>query len=43
MPGLFVAGEVLDIHGDCGGFNLQLAFSLGAVAGVLENGGEDDN
>lgn len=43
VPGLFVAGEVLDIHGDCGGFNLQLAFSFGAVAGMLENGGEDDN
>lgn len=31
--GLFFAGEVLDIHGDCGGYNLQFAFSSGALAG----------
>jgi len=35
IPGVFVAGEILDVHGDCGGFNLQLAFSFGAVAGML--------
>ena len=28
-PGLFFAGEVLDIDGDCGGFNLQWAWSSG--------------
>ena len=27
MPGLFAAGEVLDVDGDCGGFNLQWAWS----------------
>lgn len=43
VPGLFVAGELLDIHGDCGGYNLQLAISFGAVAGMLGNGGEYDN
>ena len=32
-PGLFFAGEVLDIDGDCGGFNLQWAWSSGHVAG----------
>lgn len=32
-PGLFVAGELLDIDGDCGGFSLQLAFSTGYLAG----------
>ncbi len=34
-PGLFAAGEVLDIDGDCGGFNLQWAWSSGRVAGML--------
>ena len=31
--GLFACGEVLDIDGDCGGFNLQWAFSSGFIAG----------
>lgn len=34
-PGLFAAGEVLDIDGDCGGFNLQWAWSSGRIAGKL--------
>ncbi len=29
VPGLFFAGEVLDIDGDTGGYNLQAAFSTG--------------
>jgi predicted Rossmann fold flavoprotein len=33
VPGLFFAGEILDIDGDCGGFNLQWAWSSGHVAG----------
>lgn len=33
VPGLYFAGEVLDIDGDCGGFNLQWAWSSGWVAG----------
>ena len=33
LPGLFFAGEVLDVHGPCGGYNLQWAFSSGVVAG----------
>ncbi|NBG88077.1 NAD(P)/FAD-dependent oxidoreductase [Isachenkonia alkalipeptolytica] len=33
VPGLYFAGEVLDIDGDCGGFNLQWAWSSGIVAG----------
>ncbi len=33
IPGLYVAGEMLDIDGICGGFNLQWAWSSGAVAG----------
>lgn len=32
-PGLFFAGEVLDVDGTCGGYNLQWAFSSGSVAG----------
>ena len=37
-PGLFVCGEVLDIDGDCGGFNLQWAWSSGYLAGRLGEG-----
>lgn len=33
VPGLYFAGEVLDIDGDTGGYNLQIAFSTGALAG----------
>jgi predicted flavoprotein YhiN len=32
VPNLFFAGEVLDIDGDTGGYNLQAAFSTGYVA-----------
>lgn len=32
-PDLYFAGEVLDIDGDTGGYNLQIAFSTGALAG----------
>lgn len=32
-PGLFVAGELLDLQAVTGGFNLQAAFSTGFVAG----------
>lgn len=35
VPGLFFAGEVLDIDGDCGGFNLQWAWSSGHLAGTM--------
>ena len=33
VPGLFFAGEVIDIDARTGGFNLQAAFSTGYVAG----------
>jgi len=33
VPGLYACGEVLDVHGDCGGFNLHWAWASGAVAG----------
>ena len=32
MDGLYFAGEVLDVHGVTGGFNLQAAFSTAYVA-----------
>lgn len=32
LPGLYCAGEVLDIDGDCGGFNLQWAWASGLLA-----------
>ena len=32
-PGLFFAGEILDIQADTGGYNLQAAFSTGWLAG----------
>lgn len=34
IPGLFFAGEVLDVDGDTGGYNLQAAFSTGYLAGT---------
>ena len=33
VPGLYACGEVLDIDGDCGGYNLQWAWASGRAAG----------
>ena len=33
VPGLFAAGEMLDVDGGCGGFNLLFAFASGLTAG----------
>lgn len=33
VPGLFFAGEILDLQADTGGYNLQAAFSTGWLAG----------
>lgn len=44
VPGLYFAGEILDVDGMCGGYNLQWAWSSGYVAGknsCLQNGGEN--
>ena len=38
VPGLFACGEVLDIDGDCGGYNLQWAWSSGFLAGSHAGG-----
>ncbi|MBT9157789.1 MAG: Ferredoxin--NADP reductase [Firmicutes bacterium] len=32
QPGIFFAGEILDVHGRCGGYNLHWAFASGFVA-----------
>ena len=34
VPGLYACGEVLDVDGDCGGYNLQWAWSSGRLAGL---------
>lgn len=34
VPGFYACGEVLDIDGDCGGYNLQWAWSSGRAAGL---------
>lgn len=33
MPGLYLAGELLDLDGKCGGYNLQWAWTSGILAG----------
>ena len=38
IKGLYACGEILDIDGDCGGYNLQWAWSSGYIAGI--NAGE---
>ena len=38
IPGLYACGEVLDIDGDCGGYNLQWAWSSGYLAGKSAGG-----
>ena len=39
VPGLYACGEVLDVDGDCGGYNLQWAWSSGYMAG--KNAGKE--
>lgn len=34
LPGLYFAGELVDIDGKCGGYNLQWAWSSGHIAGI---------
>ena len=38
ISGLYACGEVLDIDGDCGGYNLQWAWSSGHLAGLHAGG-----
>lgn len=35
IQGLFLAGEILDIHGELGGYNITIAFSTGNLAGLI--------
>ncbi len=39
VPGLFFAGEILDLDGLTGGFNLQAAWTTGMIAGEALGGG----
>lgn len=39
VPGLYFAGEVLDVDGYTGGFNLQAAWATGRAAGLAAAGG----
>ena len=43
VPGLYACGEVLDIDGDCGGYNLQWAWSSGLLAGSCAGGRKYDS
>lgn len=36
VKGLYFTGELLDVNGNCGGFNLAFAFITGFIAGGLE-------
>ena len=38
VPGLYACGEVLDVDGDCGGFNLHWAWASGRLAGLAAGG-----
>ena len=37
IQGLYFAGEVIDVDAYTGGFNLQIAYSTGFVAGGYQN------
>ena len=41
VPGLYFTGEVMDVTGDCGGFNLGFAFLSGIIAGSSIGGKND--
>ena len=36
VPGLYFAGEIIDVDGYTGGFNLQIAWSTGYAAGMAQ-------
>lgn len=40
VPGLYLTGELLDVDGICGGYNLQWAWSTGCLAGIYGGGGK---
>ena len=43
IPGLFIAGEALDIDAQCGGFNLSWAWKSGMIAGLAAAKSADQN
>ena len=43
VQGLYFAGELLDVDGYTGGFNLQIAWSTGYAAGLAAVGGKEAN
>lgn len=42
IKNLYFAGEILDVDGKCGGYNLQWAFSSGRLAGISAEGIKND-
>jgi predicted flavoprotein YhiN len=42
-PGLYLAGEVLDMDGLTGGFNLQAAWTTGWIAGQALGARDEDD
>ena len=42
QPGLYFAGEILDVDGICGGYNLQFAWATGYLAGCAAAGDRKD-
>ena len=42
VPNLYIVGELLDITGECGGYNLGIAFRSGVIAGLTIRGDFDD-
>lgn len=43
MPGLYIIGELLDVDGICGGYNLQWAWASGFAAGRAAAARQSDN
>ena len=43
VKGLYFAGEILDVDGRCGGYNLQWAWTSGSLAGKHAAGRQDEN
>jgi len=41
-PGMYLTGELLDVDGICGGYNLQWAWTTGYLAGRAAAGGKDE-
>lgn len=42
VENLYVAGEVMDIDADSGGYNLQVAFATGRLAGRMAADGKQN-